>query len=165
MKSILLKLKNREDLAGGEMTQAMEMIVTGKVLDVTIEEFLLALREKGETVAEITAAVKVMRGHAVKLSRTFPGLLDTCGTGGDGLHTVNVSTLSALTACAAGARVAKHGNRSVSGICGSADLLEMLGVKVDLAPAAVAECLEKTGFGFFFAPVFHPAVKAAKIGR
>lgn len=143
----------------------MDAIVTGRFPDIEIERFLLDLRSKGETIEEITAAVRVMRKHAIGLSKSFPGLLDTCGTGGDAKNTLNVSTLSAIVVAACGARVAKHGNRSVSSVCGSADLLEMLGVKIDLSAAEAEKCLEKTGFGFFFAPVFHPAVKHAMPAR
>lgn len=159
------KLNKGESLSGPEMTGAMEEIISGTLETGQIEGFLLALRKKGESVTEIAAAARVMRAHALKLSRSYPELLDTCGTGGDGKHTLNVSTLAALVACAAGARVAKHGNRSVSSVCGSADLLELLGVAVDLEPAAVERMISATGFGFFFAPRFHPAVKHAMPAR
>jgi anthranilate phosphoribosyltransferase len=159
------KLNKGESLSGPEMTGAMEEIISGTLETGQIEGFLLALRKKGESVTEIAAAARVMRAHALKLSRSYPELLDTCGTGGDGKYTLNVSTLAALVACAAGARVAKHGNRSVSSVCGSADLLELLGVAVDLEPAAVERMISATGFGFFFAPRFHPAVKHAMPAR
>ncbi len=139
--------------------------MSGRVTDEDIEAFLRALREKPETAEEVSAAARVMREHALKLSRAFPEALDTCGTGADNQHTVNVSTLAAIVAAAAGVRVAKHGNRSVTSVCGSADLLELLGVKIDLTPPVVEACLEKTGFGFFFAPIFHPAVKYAGAAR
>ncbi len=154
-----------KDLSPAEMTQVMEAIVTGRMSDEEIERFLLGLREKGETVAEIAAAVKVMRKHSLQLSKNFPSLLDTCGTGGDGCQTFNVSTVAAILACAAGAKVAKHGNRSVSSTCGSADLLEMLGVKIDLPTAAIERSIEGVGFGFFFAPTFHPATRFAMPAR
>lgn len=156
---------NPKGLKPEEMKAVMKRIMSGEMPDADIEGFLLSLRERGESASEIAAAASVMRENSVKLPKSFPDLLDTCGTGGDGQKTLNVSTLSALVAAAAGARVAKHGNRSVSSVCGSADLLEMLGVKIDLPPEAVAECLEKTRFGFFFAPLFHPAVKAAMPAR
>ncbi len=162
---IILKLGKKKPLTAGEMNLAMEQIMSGNASDSQIEEFLLALREKGETVDEIVAAAKVMRRHALGLSKEVPDLLDTCGTGGDNQCTLNVSTLSALVACAAGAKVAKHGNRSVTSVCGSADLLEMLGVKIDLPPETVLRCIEETGFGFFFAPQFHPAIKQAMPAR
>ncbi len=161
----VLKLGKGEALTAREMTSAMEKIVGGGASDQEIEDFLTALRKKGETAGEILAAAKVMRKHAVKLPKEIPDLLDTCGTGGDEQHTLNVSTLSALVACAAGVKVAKHGNRSVSSVCGSADLLEMLGVKIDLAPEKVVRSIEETGFGFFFAPLFHPAMKNAAAAR
>jgi anthranilate phosphoribosyltransferase len=143
-----------------EMKSRMIKIMSGAMPEGEIEAFLIELRERGESPVEIAAAAQVMRDNALKLPREFPDLLDTCGTGGDSQSTVNVSTLAALVAASAGARVAKHGNRSVSSVCGSADLLEKLGVKIDLTPEKVAACLEKTRFGFFFAPIFHPAVKA-----
>jgi anthranilate phosphoribosyltransferase len=161
----LTQLRQRKTLSAPEMKSLMRGVMSGEVEDKDIEDMLLVMRERGETAVEIAAAALVMRENALKFPKEFPDLLDTCGTGGDGLKTLNVSTLAALTASAAGARVAKHGNRSISGICGSADLLEILGVRVDLPPATVAECLEKTGFGFFFAPLFHPAVKAAMPAR
>ncbi len=161
----LVKLRQKKMLTSGEMKSLMRGVMSGAVQDGDIESMLLILRERGESALEIAAAAEVMRENALKLPQEFPDLLDTCGTGGDGLKTLNISTLAALVAAAAGVRVAKHGNRSVSGICGSADLLEMLGVKIDLPPEAVARCLEKTGFGFFFAPLFHPAVKAAMPAR
>lgn len=161
----LQKLSRKEPLEKSEMEAVMEAMMTGKLEDARIEEWLLLLREKGETADEIAAAAGVMRRHSLRLSKRYPDLLDTCGTGADESHTVNVSTLSALVAAAAGVHVAKHGNRSVSSVCGSADLLEELGVKVDLAPEDVERCLEKTGFAFFFAPRFHPAVRFATPAR
>lgn len=161
----LIQLGKGRPLTAAQMTSVMENIVAGLVPDAQIEQILLGLREKGETAEEIAAAAKIMRKAAVKLPKKFPSLLDTCGTGGDNQHTLNISTLSALVACAAGAQVAKHGNRSVSSVCGSADLLEMLGVKIDLTPDKVTACIEKTGFGFFFAPQFHPATKHAMPAR
>lgn len=161
----LKKFAHKEALDKAEMEAVMEEVMTGKVDDAHIEEWLLLLREKGETAEEIAAAAVVMRRHAVKLSKKFPDLLDTCGTGADESRTINVSTLSAIVAAAAGVRVAKHGNRSVSSVCGSADLLEALGVTVDLGPEETQGCLEKTGFAFFFAPRFHPAVRFAMPAR
>jgi len=162
---IISKLKKRESLDPSEMTAGMEALVSGKLEDSRIEEFLVLLKEKGETAPEITAAALVMRAHAVRLPKQFTDLLDTCGTGADASHSVNVSTLVAIVAAGAGIRVAKHGNRSVSGVCGSADLLEMLGVKIDLSPEKIQRCLEKTGFAFFFAPQFHPATRFAMPAR
>lgn len=162
---MVLKLEKNKPLTATEMGRAMEQIMGGECSDDQIEQFLLALRKKGETPGEIAASAKVMRKHSLKLSKELPDLLDTCGTGGDEQRTLNVSTLSALVACAAGARVAKHGNRSVSSVCGSADLLEMLGVQIDLPPEKVLRSIEETGFGFFFAPRFHPATRYAMPAR
>ncbi len=164
-RDILQKLARKEALEKTEMESAMEEIVVGKAQDADIEEFLVLLRQKGETADEITAAATVMRRHAVGLSKRFPDLLDTCGTGADHSRTVNVSTLASIVAAAAGIRVAKHGNRAVSGVCGSADLLELLGVKIELEPDQIQACLEKTGFAFFFAPRFHPAIRFAMPAR
>ena len=160
-----MKKSAAKGLSAAEMKALMKRLMAGKMPDAEIETFLVDLRERGETAEEIAAAAEVMREHAVPLPKHFPDLLDTCGTGGDGLRTLNVSTLAALVAASAGARVAKHGNRSVSSVCGSADLLEKLGVRIDLSPQQVADCIEKTRFGFFFAPNFHPAVKAAMPAR
>ena len=161
----LSKLAKKEDISQEEVSWVMENIMSGDLKTPDIESFLMLLREKGETADEITAAAKVLRKHSLQFSRQYPEALDTCGTGGDAKNTINVSTLSALVACAAGAKVAKHGNRSVSGLCGSADLLEMLGVKIDLSPEAAETCLNETGFSFLFAPVFHPAVRHAMDAR
>ncbi len=143
----------------------MEKMVAGQLADAEIESFLTQLHSRGETAAEILTAAKVMRRHSVKLKKVFPDLLDTCGTGGDSRNTLNVSTIASIVACAASATVAKHGNRSVSSVCGSADLLEMLGMRIDLPPQAVEEMIETIGFGFFFAPRFHPATKYAMPAR
>lgn len=162
---VLSKLAARKALDAADVTAAMEEILSGRAADADIEAFLSGLREKGETPAEIAAAASVMRSHAVRLSKPYPRVLDTCGTGGDSKHTLNVSTLSAFVATAAGVLVAKHGNRSVSSVCGSADLLEALGVRVDLRAADVERCLTAQGFAFFFAPTFHPATRAAMPAR
>ncbi len=162
---LVSKLSDKKALTPDEMSLAMESIVSGRASEAVIEDFLLRMREKGETVAEVLAAARVMRAHSLRLPKVFPDLLDTCGTGGDGSQTLNVSTLAAIVACATGASVAKHGNRSVSSVCGSADLLESLGVRIDLGPDEVAQSLDRTGFGFFFAPIFHPATKHASSAR
>ncbi len=163
--SALLKLANQTSLSPEEMTGAMEFIVSGHATDADIERFLILFREKGETAVEITAGARVMRSHALKLSKNYVGLLDTCGTGGDGSHTLNVSTLSAFVACAAGVKVAKHGNRSVSSVSGSADLCELLGVPIDLPVHAIENAIENVGFAFLFAPTFHPAMRFAMAAR
>ena len=150
-----------QPLSAETMTRVMTAIMTGQSSDEEIRRFLTTLAKRGETAEEIAAAVQVLRAHAVPLplSRAYE-LCDTCGTGGDGQGTINVSTLAALVAAAAGVRVAKHGNRAASSRCGSADLLEALGVNLEAAPAQVARCIEELGFGFCFAPRFHPAMKA-----
>lgn len=149
------------DLDTGEMTAVMRMIMQGEATPAQIGGFLVGLRMKGETVDEITAAAQVMRDLAAKVPVDTEGLVDTCGTGGDAKGTFNISTASALVAAAAGARVAKHGNRSVSGRSGSADVLEAAGVRIDLSPEQVAACIGRTGVGFMFAPVHHGAMRYA----
>lgn len=148
------------DLSEEEMQACMTEIMEGNATDAQIGSFLTALRLKGETVGEITGAARIMREKAATI-KAPEGTLDTCGTGGDMAGTFNVSTTAALVVAAAGVPVAKHGNRSVSSQSGSADVLEALGVKIDLSPGQVEKCLFETGFGFLFAPLFHPAMKYA----
>lgn len=148
------------DLSEAEMAECMKEIMEGKTTDAQIGAFLTALRIKGETVEEITGAARIMRDKAATI-KAPEGVLDTCGTGGDMSHTFNISTAAAIVVSAAGVPVAKHGNRSVSSLSGSADVLEALGVKIDLPPEKVEKCLFETGFGFLFAPFFHPAMKYA----
>ena len=157
----LKQLMARQDLAADDMQAVMQQIMTGECTDAQIGGFLVALAMKGETVEEITAAAKVMRGLSSAVTLDAPNLVDTCGTGGDGASIFNVSTASALVAAAAGAQVAKHGNRSVSSSTGSADLLEHAGVVLGLAPDQVAQCVEQVGVGFMFAPAHHGAMKYA----
>ena len=148
-------------LSPAAMRETLEAIIAGTLPEATIREFLATLARRGETAEEIATAVEVLRAHAVPLPvPTSLALCDTCGTGGDGQGTVNVSTLAALVAAAAGVRIAKHGNRAASSRCGSADLLEALGLNLSASPAQVASCITDLGFGFCFAPVFHPAMKA-----
>ena len=148
-------------LSEEEMTRILTAIMRGESSRGEMRSFLSVLAKRGETAQEIAAAVRVLRAHAVQLplSKSYE-LCDTCGTGGDAKGTINVSTLAALVAAAAGVRIAKHGNRAASSRCGSADLLEGLGVNLDATPAQVARCIEELGFGFCFAPKFHPAMKA-----
>jgi anthranilate phosphoribosyltransferase len=148
------------NLSEAEMAECMNEIMEGRSTDAQIGAFLAALRIKGETVDEITGAAMVMREKAAKI-KSPDGVLDTCGTGGDMSHTFNISTTVAIVVAAAGIPVAKHGNRSVSSKSGSADVLEALGIKIDLQPEKVEKCLFETGFGFLFAPLFHPAMKYA----
>lgn len=160
IKDTINSLIEGKDLSEKEMVAAMRDIMEGKATDAQIASFLTALRIKGETVDEITGAAKVMREKVAKI-KAPEYTVDTCGTGGDMSHTFNISTTTAIVVAACGCSVAKHGNRSVSSSCGSADVLETLGIKIDLEPAKVEECLKTTGFGFMFAPLFHPAMKYA----
>jgi anthranilate phosphoribosyltransferase len=149
------------DLNAADMEAVMRLIMTGQATPAQIGGFLVGLRMKGETVDEIVAAARVMRELAARVEVSGPHLVDTCGTGGDGASTFNISTASALVAAAAGARVAKHGNRSVSSSSGSADVLEAAGVKLDLTAQQVAACIDQVGVGFLFAPQHHSAMKHA----
>ena len=148
------------DLTREEAVQAMDEIMSGGATPAQIGAFMTALRCKGETVDEIAGFATVMRAKATRVQATGP-ILDTCGTGGDGQNTINVSTAAAFVAAAAGVTVAKHGNRAMSSQCGSADVLEALGVRIDLDARRVEQCLERVGIGFMFAPLFHPAMKHA----
>lgn len=145
--------------------RVMELIMEGAATPAQIAALLVALRLKGETVEEITGFARAMRGRAFPFRCSHPLVVDTCGTGGDGAHTFNISTTAAFVVAGAGVPVAKHGNRSVSSRCGSADLLEALQVNVDLEPAAVEACLGRLGIAFLFAPVFHGAMKHAATPR
>ncbi len=149
------------DLTREEMIATMRLIMTGEATPAQIGGFLVGLRIKGETVDEITAAATVMRALATPVSITGDHLVDTCGTGGDGAKTFNISTASAFVVAAAGGRVAKHGNRSISSNTGSADVLEAAGVKLDITPQQVAQCVAELGVGFMFAPAHHGAMKHA----
>ena len=149
------------DLDGGQMTGVMHDIMTGECTPAQVGGFLVGLRMKGETVEEIAAAAAVMRRLATRVEVDTTHLVDTCGTGGDARGTFNVSTASALVAAGAGVRVAKHGNRSVSGRSGSADVLEAAGVRLDIAPERIARCIDEAGVGFLFAPAHHGAMKHA----
>lgn len=151
----------RQDLSDKEMTQVMSSIMTGGATPAQIGGFLVGLRMKGETVQEITAAARVMRELATRVEIDAENLIDTCGTGGDSSGSFNISTASAFVTAAAGARVAKHGNRSISSKSGSADVLEAAGVRLDLTPAQVAQCVQEVGLGFMFAPAHHSAMKHA----
>ena len=150
-----------QDLGGDEMTAVMRQIMTGECTASQIGGFLVGLRMKGESVDEISAAAKVMRELATRVEVDAEHLVDTCGTGGDSSGSFNISTASALVAAAAGAKVAKHGNRSMTSSSGSADVLEAAGVKLDITPAQVGECVEQVGVGFMFAPAHHGAMKHA----
>ncbi len=157
IKSVIQK----QDLSSEEMTSVMEEIMTGEATASQIGGFLVGLQMKGETVTEIAAAAKVMRQLATPVDITGEHIVDTCGTGGDGASTFNVSTASAFVAAAAGATVAKHGNRSISSSSGSADVLEAAGVNLDISPEQVSHCINTIGVGFMFAQKHHGAMKHA----
>lgn len=158
----LVRLIEQREIFYDEMLSLMRQIMSGQVSAVQIAAILVGLRVKKETIGEISAAAFVMREFATQVPVTKRShLVDTCGTGGDAAHTFNVSTASALVAAAAGARVAKHGGRSVSSTCGSADVLEAMGVNLNLTPEQVGKCIDQIGIGFMFAPNFHGAMKYA----
>jgi anthranilate phosphoribosyltransferase len=162
----LNRLARGESLKESEASRAMELIMRDEATPSQIAGFIVALRLKGETVDEIAGLARTMRSMATPIDVDDAGsLLDTCGTGGDGSGSFNISTLSAIVAAACGARVAKHGNRAASSTCGSADVLEALGVRIDLPPAGVAACIREAGIGFLFAPVFHPSFRFAAVPR
>src|SRR5256714_15185564 len=151
-------------LSEDEAAAVMEEIMSGVATQAQMGAFLTALRLRpgGETVAEIAGLARIMREKAVQVhlaERVSTHALDTCGTGGDGAGTFNVSTAAGILAAAAGASVAKHGNRSATSLCGSADVLAALGARIDLGPEQVARCVQEVGFGFKFAPAYHPAIK------
>jgi anthranilate phosphoribosyltransferase len=155
------KLQRRQDLTEAEAAAAMNEIMEGRAQPAQIAGLLIALAMKGERPAEVVGLAKTMRAKATPLSQAYADVFDTCGTGGDRAHTFNVSTVAALVLAACGVRVAKHGNRSVSSRCGSADLFEALGVNISAPPAVVERCLSEVGVAFFFAPTFHPSMRHA----
>jgi anthranilate phosphoribosyltransferase len=158
--SLLAGTDLTEDVAAAAMTEIMEGVAT----PTQIAGFVIALRAKGETTDELVGLVRTMRAFSERVEVSGE-VLDTCGTGGDRTGTFNVSTAAALVCAGAGAKVAKHGNRAASSRCGSADVLEALGVRIDLPPGAVAGCIEAAGIGFCFAPVFHPAMRHTAVPR
>jgi anthranilate phosphoribosyltransferase len=164
MLDAIAKVVRCENLTEDEAAAAFEVIMRGDATPSQISGFIVALRMKGETVEELTGFARTARAMATPIS-VDGALLDTCGTGGDGLATFNISTLAGIVAAACGARVAKHGNRAASSMCGSADVLEQLGVKIDLPPEGVARCIDGAGIGFLFAPVFHPSFRHAGPSR
>lgn len=159
------KLNQKTNLSPEEMESVMGEIMSGTAPTPQIVQFLTALSAKGETIEEITAAAKVMCCHAVKISSKKETVLDTCGTGGDKKDTFNISTAVAFVVAGCGVTVAKHGNRAVSSCCGSADILEAVGVKIDLSKEKIERCLDEIGIGFLFAPGMHPAMKHAMEAR
>ncbi len=163
LKPFIAKVMQGKDLTAEEAEAAMTVIMTGNATQAQIGGYLVALRMKGETVSEIVGSAQAMRAQAAQIHPTIDGnpLLDTAGTGGDGAHTFNISTTAAFILAGAGCKVAKHGNRAASSQCGSADVLDALGVCIDLDPAEVAACIDHVGIGFLFAVRFHPAMKYA----
>ncbi|MDA8126057.1 MAG: anthranilate phosphoribosyltransferase [Deltaproteobacteria bacterium] len=161
IKEGIAKAVQGENLRETEMEAVMNEVMEGAATPAQIAAFMTALRIKGETVEEVTGAARVMRQKATRIDARSSVILDTCGTGGDGRHTFNISTTAAFVVAAAGICVAKHGNRAVSSGCGSADVLEALGVKIDAAPEIVEECIQEIGIGFLFAPQLHGAMKYA----
>lgn len=161
----LQKLLNKQNLRADEMSQAMRLMMRGEMSDAQIAGFLIALRCKGESIEEIAAAVGVLRELVNQVPVKGEHVIDTCGTGGDGANTFNISTTAAFVVAAAGGKVAKHGNRSVSSSCGSADVLEAAGINLELSAQQVAECVDQIGVGFLFAAKHHSAVRHTVAAR
>ena len=164
IKEAIDSLVSGNSLTFEQSAGVMEEIMSGEATPAQIAAFITALRVKGETVDEIAGLASIMRAKAVPVVVT-PPVVDTCGTGGDSSSTFNISTAAAIVVAGAGLKVAKHGNRAITSHCGSADVLEALGVKIDLGAEGVAKCLETVGIGFMFAPIFHPAMKYAAVPR
>jgi len=165
IKDILEKLIAKEDLSAEEAYLVMEKIMRGELKDSQVAAYLVALRSKGETVEEILGSCRAIRQHCIRISVSRLPVVDTCGTGGDAKGTFNISTVSAFVAAGTEITVAKHGNRAVSGQCGSADLCEALGINVDLSATEVELCLNEIGVGFLYAPALHPAMAHAVPAR
>jgi anthranilate phosphoribosyltransferase len=161
MPAAIRAVTEHKNLSSQQMTDVMRLIMTGEATPAQVGGFLIGLRMKGETVDEVAAAASVMRELSTRVNVSGPHLVDTCGTGGDASGSFNISTASAIVAAAAGAKVAKHGNRSVSSKSGSADVLEAAGVSLELTPEQVAACINDIGVGFLFAPKHHSAMKHA----
>jgi anthranilate phosphoribosyltransferase len=165
IQEVISKLLDGTPLARAEARAVMNEIMRGEATPAQIGGFLVALRSKGETADEITGCAEAMRDHVLAVRPARDDLVDTAGTGGDGAHTINISTAAALVAAAAGAAVAKHGNRAVSSACGSADVLEALGFTLEQEPQRIAKSIDDLGFGFLFAPSHHPAMRRAAAVR
>ncbi len=161
MKVYLQALLEKRDLQESEMGEAFDLIMSGEATPAQIAGFIIALRMKGESVAEIAGGAASMRRHAVRIDTGGLPVVDTCGTGGDDSGSFNISTAAAIVAAGAGAPVAKHGNRAISSACGSADVLMELGVNLEIPPEQVEDCVREAGIGFLFAPKLHPAMKYA----
>jgi len=166
IKEAIQQLADHKDLSFETAQQSMREIMEGEATAAQIGAFLISLRMKGETIDEITALATSMREHSVRINPHVQGrMVDTCGTGGDLLKTFNVSTTAAFISAACGVTIAKHGNRSVTSKCGSADVLETVGVNLNVSPSTVEKAIEQIGIGFMFAPAFHPAMKNAILPR
>ncbi len=165
IQSLIKQLVEKKDLTSQEMQEVMQEILSGTTTTADIILFLTSLSSKGETVDELTAAVKIMLKYVTPIIVDRANILDTCGTGGDCRGTFNISTIAALVASGAGVTVAKHGNRAVSSKCGSADILEALGVNINLEREQLKKCLEEIGIAFLFAPNLHPAMKSVMAAR
>jgi anthranilate phosphoribosyltransferase len=161
----LAKIVRRQDLDETEMTQIMTEVMSGEATDAQIGALMAALATKGETFSELAGAARAMRRKAVRINASASTVVDTCGTGGDAKHTFNISTTAAFVVAGCGVTVAKHGNRSITSKCGSADLLESMGVRLDVAPEIVEEAVHEIGIGFLFAPLFHGAMRHAATAR
>ena len=161
IKEAIGSIVNGEDLPEKAMMEVMVEVMDGAATPAQIAAFITALRIKGETVAEVTGAARIMRQKATRIDARSSVIVDTCGTGGDGMNTFNISTTTAFVVAAAGLMVAKHGNRAASSSCGSADVLEALGVNINVGPEIVEECLQQIGIGFLFAALLHGAMKYA----
>lgn len=161
----LNKIVHRKNLSGNEMSEMITEIFTGNITDAQIGAFMAALATKGETFEELAGAAKAMRRKALRIQVSSQTVVDTCGTGGDAAQTFNISTTTAFVVAGCGVTVAKHGNRSVSSKCGSADLLEAMGVKLDINPEIVEEAIEEIGIGFLYAPLYHGAMRYAAKAR
>ncbi len=164
-KENLSKIVKRENLNEEQMSQMITEIFSGTITEAQIGAMMAALATKGETFEELAGAARAMRRKALRIQTSAATVVDTCGTGGDGAHTFNISTTTSFVVAACGVTVAKHGNRSVSSQCGSADLLEALGVKLDTAPEIVEEAVQDIGIGFLFAPLYHGAMRYAAKAR
>lgn len=165
LKKYIQKITKHQDLTQEEMKEAMQIIMSGQTNDIQISSFITGLKMKGETSDEIVAAARVMKEKAIKIEMDSDIILDTCGTGGDGLNTFNISTASAIVCAAAEIKVAKHGNRALTSRCGSADILKAAGINIEAPPERVKKSIEEINIGFIFAPNYHPATKYAMPAR
>ncbi len=165
IREALSQVVDGHDLEPGEAREVLDQVMQGQATESQLAGLLVALRMKGETPGEIAGFARAMRENALRVTTERSPLVDTCGTGGDALDTFNISTVAAVVACAAGAAIAKHGNHSMTTQCGSADVLEELGLHIELPPEHVGRCLDEIGIGFLFAPALHPAMRHAAVPR